>query len=877
MGKCVSKNTIEDEIETVETSHLIQDFTLVWLDAKIDEKHADFRHSLIQLRRIVNTVHTFTDLQQCLKYLHETKYEKFVLILSGVLVQSTVPIVHELPQLDSIYIFCKNQSKYQQWASVLTKIKGVFTRIEDICTAIKTDTQEYNEDSLQINVTSKDLNCLDASFMYTQLLKEILFEIDYDDDNAKHELVEFCRKQFQKNPKELQIIDEFEQDYHIHTPIWWYTRECFTYQLLNRALRIQDVEVIIKMGFFLRDVHRHLQELHSKLDRNQLITVYRGKTMSNDEFNEIRTKENGLLAFNTFLSTSVNEQVSLQFAKKSLTKPNTVAVLFQMTIDPSISSTPFAPISSVSAIPNEEEILFSMHTVFRIGRITEIQERIWRVDLTLTSDDDEDLKQLTEYMRQKSVDSTKWEQLGQLLIIMGNFNKAEEIYRFLLQETFKNDEKTQCSLYYHLGDVKNHQGEHVEALKCYQKSLELRQNHSDLKSVDLMNNYSGIGTVYGTLGNYSTALEFHQKALESAEKLPPQDQVYSAEICQKIAALYTHMGNSEKSAEFYRKSLDICLQPLSSNPTTTDNSAMQNYQIMSFYFRSILAYQKILEHQQKILPPNHPDLACIYNSLGLLHSQAAVNSSALDCFQKELKIKERSLSPNHPDFAAVYNNLAMTYSKLNDFGTALEYYQKALNIYSKSLPSNHLNVATAHNNIGLLYVEMGQSTEALEHLEKALRIKEEQLPANHEEIFTVCANLGLMYWHMGDFVKSLEYYERVVDIGTHAHLEYHPALASAFNTVGLLCFQLGNHSKSLENFEKALELKKTFLPDDHPDLANMYNHIGLVYFTMENYLKALECYKYAVDIGQRCLPQDHPVLQAYQLYLAEVEKRCDAT
>ena len=298
--------------------------------------------------------------------------------------------------------------------------------------------------------------------IHTQLLKEILLDMKYD-DKAKKELVEFCREQFQNNPHELEIINEFEQTYHTHTPIWWYTRECFTYQLLNRALRIQDIQVILKMGFFLRDVHRHLEELYSKLDQNKIITVYRGKTMSNAEFDEIKNKQDGgLLAFNTFLSTSINENVSLQFAQKSLKKPNTVGVLFQLMVNP---STPFAPISSVSAIPNEEEILFSMHTIFRIGQIIQIQDRVWRVELILINTNNEDLKQLTEYIRQQLSDFTKWERLGQLLIIMGNFDKAEEIFKILLQETFKDNEKIQSSLFYQLGNIKNKKGDYIEALK----------------------------------------------------------------------------------------------------------------------------------------------------------------------------------------------------------------------------------------------------------------------------------------------------------------------------------------------------------------------------------------------------------------------------
>ena len=45
-------------------------------------------------------------------------------------------------------------------------------------------------------------------------------------------------------------------------------------------------------------------------------------------------------------------------------------IVFRMVIDHSVSSAPFAAIQSVSYFETEEEILFSMHTIFRIGEIT---------------------------------------------------------------------------------------------------------------------------------------------------------------------------------------------------------------------------------------------------------------------------------------------------------------------------------------------------------------------------------------------------------------------------------------------------------------------------------------------------------------------------
>jgi hypothetical protein len=65
-----------------------------------------------------------------------------------------------------------------------------------------------------------------------------------------------------------------------------------------------------------------------------------------------------------------------------------------MTIDPSISSTPFASITGVSYYEDREnEVLFSMHPVFRIRDIKQKSKnkRLWEIDLTLTGDNDPSL------------------------------------------------------------------------------------------------------------------------------------------------------------------------------------------------------------------------------------------------------------------------------------------------------------------------------------------------------------------------------------------------------------------------------------------------------------------------------------------------------
>ena len=116
--------------------------------------------------------------------------------------------------------------------------------------------EQCDQDSIAVSfvtmseeVSNVNMNRLEPSFMYTQLFKEILLEMK-DDENSVKVLTAYCRNFYKGNTRDSKIIDEFERDYRSESVIWWYTRECFAYRMLNQALRALEGDTIINMGFF---------------------------------------------------------------------------------------------------------------------------------------------------------------------------------------------------------------------------------------------------------------------------------------------------------------------------------------------------------------------------------------------------------------------------------------------------------------------------------------------------------------------------------------------------------------------------------------------------------------------------------------------------
>ncbi|CAF3119171.1 unnamed protein product [Rotaria sp. Silwood2] len=718
----------------------VQNFILIWLDSKINESNSDYHNSMKRFREIVNTIYTFTNADQCVDFLNEVKDEKVFLILSDDFIQSTVSVIHDIPQLDSIYVISGNGSKHEQCAKQWTKMRSVYTKMGSIINALKLDAQQCDRDSLLLSITSGHLDQVDPVFMYANLLKKTLMEIKYD-GNAKKEFADFCRKQYQNNSYELQKINAFERDYSLDAAIWWYAQKCFLYQMINRALRTQEIEIIFKMGFFLRDVHRQIEELNSeKTRKSSVFFVYRGQGILSTEFERVkRTSKGDLLVFNNFLHGSLNKKLALQFARNSLRDPDLVGVLFNITINNTrASSSPFVSRRQADALANEKEgILFSMFTIFQITDIMPIENRLWQVELTLMPDNDQKQIKLLELTRKEASKSNGWQQLGDLLMRMRNFDKAEEAYHILLQKMSKVDEKALPHLYNQLGRIKHRKKQYMEALEFYEKALEIQQKSFPSKHLDLASTYTNIGLVHSSMEEYTKALDFYRKALEIQEDLLPSDHQNLVTTYNNIGLVYKNMGEYSTALEFYQKTLEIQEKSLSSNhrdfAMTYNNIASAHYNIKD-YWKALLFYKKALKIYKKYFPEDHPYLATMYHNIGSVHRDMEEYSTALEYFKKELEIREKSIPSNHPTMSSIYSCMGMVHAKMEQYLKALEFYQKALEIQQKTLSANHPDLAAIYYYVGSVYQHMQENSKALSFFERAVEVGQLSLPENHSDL-----------------------------------------------------------------------------------------------------------------------------------------------
>jgi hypothetical protein len=313
MGSVSSKpfQTSGDNLET---------FSLLWLDAQVNSTE-DNRKTQQKLREIINHLKTFDDQNQCKQYIQSlSPQDRLVLIVSGRCGRQLVPQIHQLPQLSSIYVYCMDQKANEEWAKdfikvryvflfllffffLLIQVKSVIVKLDDLIHQIKADQKSRAkvEEPLSINVFTASDNPdqsttgLNGHFIHSLLLIDVLIRMK-SVETDKQQLITLCKNEYKINGTQLAVVREFEREYSTDKALWWYTRNSFIYRMLNKALRVQNIDQLFLFRFVISDIYQNLKQYQCQSP----IRVYRGQVMSNDELNILRNSINDFISTNSF-------------------------------------------------------------------------------------------------------------------------------------------------------------------------------------------------------------------------------------------------------------------------------------------------------------------------------------------------------------------------------------------------------------------------------------------------------------------------------------------------------------------------------------------------------------------------------------------------
>ncbi|CAF3605598.1 unnamed protein product [Rotaria socialis] len=663
----------------VDNRRNLETFTLIWLEFNINIATNDIHFVQKKLRQAINRIITFNDISKLDDWLQKDHgSDKIVLIISGGFErewQGVIERSNNVSRLVYVYIFSEmiTVDFKETFVKVNQKIRAVISDQDELICLVKLDQQELEklEDVMSLPMNIYDVNAvgsslakensstsLNGNFLWFQLFIEVFLRMEHTATDFL-ELVNFCKEIYMDNTSQLEVINEFQQNYTYTRAVFWYSREIFLYKILNKALRCQNLETLIAFRTFINDLCNQLQNLKEDAalrNLSKITRVYRGQLMSNTELERIQSSTSSYISMNSFLSTTVDRDLALfliESAATSVSAPVENAlkpVLFDIEIDPSSSRNvkPFADISSQSYFQTEKEVLFMIGSVFKIEKVTKVADDrgtgSWTINLLLCSSKEHQLEQLVSYLNDKITKyKPKFIAIAHLLTDMGEYRQAEKYYQRQLDELGNIDEKNAKTI-----------------ASCY----------------------TGLGTAAHYLGDYNLAISYHEKALNIHLMIPNSHEELS--IC------YNWFANAFADKKEYEKALDY--------------------------------YNKSLKINEMVFGLESVDVAMIYYNIGILYTDQSNYEDALTYLSRALEIREKWLPPNHYSIARTIENIGFVYFNRKDHQSALTYFQRSLEIFMKSETEMHQDLALLYHRFGRVYVDLGKIELALDYFTKADKI-----------------------------------------------------------------------------------------------------------------------------------------------------------
>ena len=511
----------------------------------------------------------------------------------------------------------------------------------------------FEPNSSPEGLTSTGLN---GQFIHSQLLIDCLVRMK-PTANESQEFIAFCKQNYEDNPKQLKYVEEFEREYTPKKSVWWYTRHTFLYQLLNKALRVQNIDMLYLFRFYIRDLKQELEKYKCKAP----VHVYRVQQMSKEEIEKLQKSVGQYVSMNSFFSTSADQAQARTFVCCENVSDDTEQVFFQIDADPRLDNIkPFADIKSLSRYPDEKEVLFMIGSIFQVIEIKRDSDQVWNIRLKLCSENGHELQRLFEHMSKKlNIAKIDVYEFSQILYDMGKLNEAEKYFRIYL-DGLPAGHPSIAAAYQGLGMIADDKGEYEASLEWYNKALDIELKLRGPSHQNVATIYNCIAIIHERAGDYALAKESYKKALQIRIKVYGQDHPHVAMCMVNVGGLYQREKQFSKALESY-------------------NGALLIY--------------------DKRLPPGHPHLGKLHSNIGNLHARLGDYNRALEHHNRNLYILEKSLPPDHRDIASALESIGNIYEAKKDLSQALSHYEQALKIFRKSLSSTHPRVVTADEEV----------------------------------------------------------------------------------------------------------------------------------------------------------------------------------
>jgi tetratricopeptide (TPR) repeat protein len=341
------------------------------------------------------------------------------------------------------------------------------------------------------------------------------------------------------------------------------------------------------------------------------------------------------------------------------------------------------------------------------------------------------------------------------------------------------------------------------------------------------------GTYLIERGRFREAEELLDRAVEIANSVAELRPAFLAVVCNNLAAVYQAVGKIDLAEKVNKE---------------------------------------VLETRERMLGPDHPDVAQSLNNLATVYMAKGMFKEAKPLLEKALAIKQKVLGPKDPEAATAFNNLGSLYEALADYAKAETAFKRALEIRREVLAADDPDIALTGANLAQLYFVMEKYSEAkkLQPSTEALNGLIGSLGQQHPSVATTLNNCGLLFQTLEEFATAQRCYERAKEIDEKIFGPRHRSYAVSLSNLASLNLERKQYPAAESQFDESLGIMKEALGPDHLDVAKVLSGLGRVYLEQGQLDKAERLSKQSYGIRRMVLGQQHPDVALALINLARV-------
>ncbi|CAF0976894.1 unnamed protein product [Adineta ricciae] len=881
--------------KAVFTFNTDEDLTVIWYDDQLDDSIR------LLLEHSCDHTQICYSLNELITVLDNIINEKIILIVAGRYSRQALSSVHIHDVIDSIYIFCFNRSYYEDLleGNQYPKLLGIYTEYQALFTALEKQIHCLLKHLSIFNLFSRidkpirELEHESASYLWYQLLRDTLMTMETENDRCKQELIDVCRSYYRSNEKFLEQIKLFDQTYKASDAIYWYTKDCFLYRFVNKALRTEDIETLYRLRYFIKDLCKNLKSIFDdNLETFQIamesITVYRGLTLPLSVIDQLRQSIGKYISTNGFLSTTFKRDVAEMFSAN---------VIFEIKIDTDLNNIVYAYVSRMSINPSEDEVLIDLGAVFQIVDVQYINKK-YTISMIGVSNDIDYLKndyfQVEREYLQENLDDNVLSNInahsffGKFLSIIGSHKKAiayyEELYKNCLacnKDPFLRDYEIYIitgNLADAYGGIQQYDFALKYAFESYETQKNFRHNYSTPIAASLLRlsliylaieqvqlAYDFVEEAFRTLSDhcnvqllgalhfcmsrcyfkqmkYSDALEHCQKALEKFGEA--RNSIANAEIYHLMGHIFLKQSNTDMGIDSYKKAL-VCQQNIYSRShllqIQTCHSLGKAYQLAGMHQLALNQYLEVLEHKK--YDENDGELGRLHASIACCYFQ--LNSHDLALKHADLSLNINESSSNIEDIEISYVLMGEIYDEQRQFHLSMDYYAK---LVSRAMECNNYEVmktACSKYVSSMTYLineeHAEQNMEVLSNFYRKYVFIDGRLSYN--DFHRLIMSISLIYLKTKQFqlgVRQFRYMLKDIEIQSDIS-EKDKFILVIYTRIAWLYEKDKNYHLAIDQYQAILDSVSESNQKYSIDFAiQSYESIGNLYYELKEYTLAIE-------------------------------------